>query len=263
MAAAAGCGTKAGVKPAGRIGTWIGQHAVSAAFYFFALAGAPPLARALRAGLAGSEPLWGPGFLLLAALFLEPVGLRWKLLFLRRRNADDGFVPQGPMLAVFSAVGIGHVIVTTFLGMLALDCWGAVGGGADAASGWWGAVIVALILKEFVGLFAAGGNAAAREAPGHWKERLADVFLLAYGAVAYVAWWEAILDLGQMEWHSLAERLVVLPILAALFLFFYLPMRLPFLLDEYFLRPAQGRRGRLAAELALGAFVGLYPLFLS
>jgi hypothetical protein len=37
-------------------------------------------------------------------------------------------------------------------------------------------------------------------------------------------------------------------------------MRLPFLLEEYLLNPAQGRRGRLLAELALGAFAGLYPL---
>ena len=248
------------MKPAGRIGTWIGQHAVLAAFYLFVLAGAPALARALRAGLAADAPLWGPGLLLLLVLFLEPLGLCWKLRFLRRRNADAGFVPQGPMLATFSAVGIGHVIVTTFLGMLALDCWGAVGGGADEVSGWWGAVIVVLILKEFVGLLAAGGSATAREAPGHWKEWAADALLLAYGAMAYVAWWEAILDLGQVEWNSLAEQLVVLPILVALFLFFYLPMRLPFLLEEYLLNPAQGRRGRLLAELALGAFAGLYPL---
>lgn len=243
--------------------SWLGQHAISAAFYVFALAGAPPLARALKAGLAGSEPLWGPGILLLAVLFLEPLGLRWKLLFLRRRNANSGFAPEGPMLATFSAVGIGHVIVTVFLGMLALDCWGAVGGGAEEASAWWGAVIVALILKEFVGLFAAGGNAAAPEAPGHWKEWTADVLLLAYGAVAYVAWWEAILDLGQMEWNSLAERLVLMPVFAAIFLFFYLPMRLPFLLEEFYLHPKQGRRSRLLAELAFGAAVGLYPFFVS
>jgi hypothetical protein len=249
------------MKPAGRIATWIGPHAVSAAFYLYVLAAAPPLARALKAGLAGSEPLWGPGGLLLAVLFLEPLGLRWKLRFLRRRNVDDGFVPQGSMLGLFSAAGIGHAIVTVFLGMLALDCWGAVGGGADEASGWWGAMIVALVLKEFVGLIAAGGTEAAREAPGHWKEWAADVLLLAYGAVAYTAWWGAILDLDALEWNSLLERLVLMPIFAAVFLFFYLPMRLPFLLEEYHLHPAQGRRGRLLAEGALGAFVGLYPFF--
>ena len=254
-------GTKAGVKPAGRIATWIGQRAVSAAFYVFALAGAPPLARALKAGLAAEEPLWLPGILLLAVVLIEPLGLHWKMRFLRRRNADAGFVPQGPMLAMFSVVGIGHVIVTVFLGMLALDCWGAVGNGAEEASGWWGAAIVALVVKEFVGLIAAGGDEAAPEAPGHWKEWAGDVLLLAYGAVAYVAWWEALLDVGRMEWNSLAERLVVTPLFAAVFLFFYLPMRLPFLLDEYHLNPARGRRGRLLAEGAFGLFAGLYPLF--
>lgn len=249
------------MKPAGRIGTWIGQHAVSAAFYLFALAGAPPLARALRAGLAGSEPLWGPGILLLAVLLLEPLGLRWKLLFLRRRNADEGFVPPGPMLAVFSAVGIGHVIVTMFLGMLALDCWGAVGEGADETSGWWGAVLVALVLKEFIGLFAAGGTATAPEAPGHWKEWLADVLLLAYGAVAYTAWWSAIVDLEAISGSGTWEKAALLPVLVALFMFFYLPMRIPFLLDEYFLQPAQGRKARILSELAIGALLGLYPVF--
>ena len=239
---------------------WMGRNAVSAAFYLFALAGAPPLARALKTGLAAEDPLWGPGILLLAVLMLEPLGLYWKMRFLRRRNVDDGFVPQGPMLAMFSAVGIGHVIVTMFLGMLALDCWGAVGGGADEASGWWGAVIVALVVKEFVGLFAAGGNEAAREAPGHWKEWAGDVLLLAYGAVAYVAWWGALLNLDELIWNSVAERLVVMPLLAATFLFFYLPMRLPFLLDEYHLRSVQGRTGRILAELAIGAFAGLYPV---
>ena len=250
------------MKPAERIRAWIGPHAVSAAFYLFALAGAPPLARALKTGLAAEEPLWGPGILLLAVLFLEPLGLRWKMRFLRRRNADDGFVPQGPMLAMFSAVGIGHVIVTVFLGMLALDCWGAVGGGADDTSGWWGAVIVALVLKEFAGLLAAGGNAAAREPPGHWKEWAGDVLLLAYGAVAYVAWWGAILDLDELAWNSLAERLVVMPVLGAIFLFFYLPMRLPFLLEEYHLCPARGRKARILFELAVGAWLGLYPAFI-
>lgn len=243
------------------IRNWIRDYAATAGFYLYAIFAAPPLARALRTGLAESKALWWPGFLLLAVLALEPLGLRWKMLFLRRRNADDGFVPQGSMLAIFSTVGIGHVIVTVFLGMLALDCWSMVGGGADEASAWWGAVIVALVLKEFVGLIAAGGQRVAREAPGHWKEWVADVLLLAYGAVAYVAWWSAILNLDELEWNSLGERLALMPIFAAVFLFFYLPMRLPFWLEEYHLRPAHGRKKRILAELAMGALLGLYPAF--
>lgn len=239
----------------------IRSHAAAAGFYLYALFAAPPLARALKAGLAEPEPLVWPGLLLLAVLFLEPFGLRWKLQFLRRRNAEESFAPQGSMLGIFSAAGIGHVLVTMFVGMIALDGWGAVGGGADESSVWWGAVIVALILKEFAGLLAGGGQSVSREAPGHWKEHAADALLGAYGCVAYTAWWGALLDVGALEWNSWGERLGLAPVFAAIFLFFYLPMRLPFLLDECYLRPARGRQARIWTELALGAALGLYPAF--
>lgn len=237
------------------------RQGVSLAFYLYALLAAPPLARALKSALAESQPVYWPGVLLLVVLVLEPFGLRWKLQFLRRRNADDGFQPEGPMLAFWSVTAIAHMIVTVFLGMLALDAWGAVGAGPDETSTWWGVVIVALILKEFIELLAAGGQSRAREAPGHGKEHLSDLFLLAYGCVAYTAWWEAIVDVEALSGAGGWEKLALLPVLAALFLFFYLPMRLPFLLEEFYLRPAAERKGRLAQELGVGAVLGLYPLF--
>ena len=52
-----------------------------------------------------------------------------------------------------------------------------------------------------------------------------------------------------------------MPVFAAIYLFFYLPIRLPFLLEEYHLRPARGRRTRIWTELVLGAVLGLYPAF--
>jgi hypothetical protein len=165
------------------------------------------------------------------------------------------------MLAIFSAAGIGHVIVTVFLGMMMLDCWGVVGEASDESSAWWGAVIVALVLKEFVGLFSAGGQTLARQAPGHWKEHVADGILLAFSCVAYTAWWGALLDLGDMASEGWKMKLVLVPLLGGVFLLFYLPMRVPFLLDEYYLQPAQGRKGRILMELAIGLALGLYPNF--
>ena len=53
-----------------------------------------------------------------------------------------------------------------------------------------------------------------------------------------------------------------MPVLGAIFLFFYLPMRLPFLLEEYHLCPARGRKARILFELAVGAWLGLYPAFI-
>ena len=153
------------------------------------------------------------------------------------------------------------MIVTMFLGMVALDCWGVVGAGSETASPWWGAVIVALILKEFAELFAGAGQSVAREAPGHWKELAADMLMLAYGCVAYTAWWEALIDLEAMGGAGWVEILVLVPVLAGLFMFLFLPMRLPFLLEEYHLRPSQGRKMRIVVELTLGAVFGLYPMF--
>jgi hypothetical protein len=242
------------------MGGWIRAHAPSLAFYLYALLLAPPLARALKVALAGSEPVLWPGLLLLAVQILEPFGLHWKMRLLRRRNADSGFEPQNAMAGIFYAVGIGHVIVTVFMGMLALDAWGVLGVGADNVSGWWGAVIIALVVKELVAFAAGGGQEVAREAPGHWKETAGDACLLCYGAVAYTAWWGALLDLGGMEWNSLGERLALMPVFAGIFLFFYLPMRLPFLLEEFYLRQAAGRKARIWAELGIGAVLGLYPV---
>ena len=233
--------------------------APTAGFVLYAMLAAPPLARALKAALADPQPVWGPGLVLLAVLLLEPIGLRWKILFLRRRAADAGFEPQGSMLAVFSAAGIAHMLVTMFLGMAMLDCWGAVGVGSDGASNLWGAAIVALILKEFVELFAGAGTSVAREPPGHWKEWAADGLMLAYGCVAYTAWWEAIIDLDAISGASWGEKLIILPVLAGLFAFIYLALRLDVLLEESCLRPMRGRRIRLAAELAVGTLLGLYP----
>ena len=239
----------------------IRDHAAAAGFYLYAFFAAPPLARALKAGLADPEPLVWPGVLLRAVLLLEPLGLRWKVLFLRRRNRDESFEPQGSMLGVVSAAVIGHMIVSVLVGMIALDCLGLAGEGADPA--WMGGAAVALVFKDLLAFFSTGGSQVSREPPGHWKEHLADVVLLAFGCLAYTAWWQSLFDLGDIATESLGMKLALAPLLGGLFVFLYLPMRLPFLLDECYLRPAQGRRGRLLTELALGAAVGLYPCFLA
>ena len=83
--------------------------------------------------------------------------------------------------------------------------------------------------------------------------------MLAYGCVAYTAWWEAIIDLDAISGASWGEKLIILPVLAGLFAFIYLALRLDVLLEESCLRPMRGRRIRLAAELAVGTLLGLYP----
>lgn len=243
------------------MGEWIGGNAVSLAFYLYVFLAAPPLARALKAGLEQPEPLRGAGALLFAVLLLEPFGLRWKLRFLRRRNAEEHFEPQGSMLGIFSAASIGHMIVTVVTGMVALDCWGAAGQGAETEANAMGAVVVVLILKEFAALFACAGKGVSPEPPGHWKEHLANFLLLAFGCVAYTAWWESLLDLSLIDTEGWKLKLLLMPFLGLFFLFLYLPLRMPFLLEEYHLRPKHGRVLRIVGDLALGAVLGLWPAF--
>ena len=102
----------------GGIRVWVRGNATSLGFYLYAVFAAPPLARALKAGLAGTQTVVWPGLLLLGVLLLEPVGLYWKMRFLRRRNRDEGFEPQGSLLGIGSATVIGHMIVAALVGMV-------------------------------------------------------------------------------------------------------------------------------------------------
>ena len=250
------CAKWEGMGKGGAIREWIQDHAASVLFYLYVFFLAPPLARSLKAGLARPEALWGPGFLLLAVWLLEPVGLRWKVRFLRRRNQDEGFAPQGSMLILFSLAVIGHMIVTVVVGLVLLDSWGV-----PSDSPWIAAGALLGVLKDFTAFFLCAGKSVSREAPGHWKERTADVILLAFSCVAYTVWWESLLDLGEIHAETLGLKLVLFPFLCGFFLFLYLPLRFPFLLEEHHLQPAQGRKMRILAELAVGTLIGLCPAF--
>ena len=249
------CGIRGNMKAWG----WILDRAVPLVFYLYVFLLAPPLARAMKEGLENPEPMWGVGLLLWAVLLLEPVGAFWKVRFLRRRNRDEGFEPQGSMLGIFSVAVIGHMCVTTVVGMVALDAWGLAGEGADPT--WMAGASVVLVFKDLGAFFSTGGQGVSRESPGHWKERMADFLLLAFGCVAYTAWWQGIFDLSDMASQTAGMKVALAILMGGFFMFFYLPMRLPFLLDECYLRPERGRKARIWLELVMGALLGFYPSF--
>lgn len=243
----------------GGIRVWVRENATSLGFYLYAVFAAPPLAKALKAGLADAQTVAWPGLLLLGVLLLEPVGLRWKVLFLRRRNRDEGFAPQGSMLGLGSVTVIGHMIVATLAGMVALDCLGLAG--EDGESNWMPGMAVFLVFKDLAAFFATGGQGVSREPPGHWKEGVADFLLVAFGCVAYTVWWQGLFDLGDLASQGLGMKIALAILLGGVFALFYLPMRVPFVLDECYRQPSRGRKKRLWTELVLGALLGFYPSF--
>ena len=243
----------------GRVRGWILDHAVSAGFYLYALFLAPPLARAMKEGLANPEPLWGAGLLLWAVLILEPAGVFWKVRFLRRRNREEGFEPEGGMLGLGSVVVIGHMVVTVMVGMVALDCLGLAGEGAN--DNWAGGAVLFLVCKDLFTFFATGGQGVTKEVPGHWKEGLADFILLVFGCVVYSVWWQGLFDLGDLGSETAGMKMALAILLGGTFALFYLPMRLPFVLEECYRQPSRGRKKRVWTELVLGALLGFYPSF--
>ncbi len=234
------------------------DHLPTLGFCLYALLLAPPLARLLRAGLDRPDPLWLPGALLALLLLVEPFGLVWKIRFLRRRNRETGWTPAGGMLPVFATAGIAHIIVSSFLALMLLDCW-ALLDNPQVPQFWPASLFILIVFRDFVTLFVCGGNAVAPEPPGHWKESTANFILWLFAAVVYTAWWSALLNLGDLGDGPAAEKFVALPFIAALFAFLYLPMRLDWLLEEYHLHPAAGRKARLLTELAIATLLGLLP----
>ncbi len=245
----------------GGISGWIRGNSMTLGFYLYALFIAPSLAQALKSALADPQPILWLGLLILLVLCLEPLALHRKILFVRRRASDERREPQGSMLGIFSLAVIGHFMVTMFLGLLMLDCWGKIGTDTETLSPWLAWTLVLLILKEFVVLFTTGGKSVAREPPGHLQEWASDLVLLAFSCVAYTVWWEALVDLEEIATLGTGTKLVLLPFLGLLFLLVYLPLRLPSLLEEHYLQPARGRKLRLGMEIAIGLILGLYPLF--
>lgn len=241
---------------------WIQRRGMTFGFYLYAFFVAPHLARALKAGLADPRPVLWPGLVILAVLCLEPFALRSKIRFIRRRASEERRSPQGSMLGIFSVAVIGHFIVTMFLGMLMLDCWGKVGVESDEATAWLAWTLILLLFKELAAMAMTSGPSVSPRWPGHPRERMADLALLAFSCVAYTAWWEALVDLEEISTLGLGTKLAMLPFIGGLFAMLYLAMRLPWLMEEHYLQPARGRKRRILLELAIGLALGFYPVFM-
>lgn len=241
---------------------WIQENAQTLLFYLYALLLAPWLAAQLKAGLKSSTVLVWPGVLLMAVMVLEAVGLTWKIHFLRRRWSEAGQHPNPPMLLLFSLAGIGHVIVTVFLGFLAADGWGLIGSQEEPDSAWFGWLFGLLLAKECAAFFGMSGQALSAEPPGHLKEWLADLFLLLFSCAAYTAWWSVLVDMQDLGGLPFYIKLIIAPFLGVLVFMVYLPLRLSFFMEVYYLHPAEGARKRILMECAFGLCLGLYPMFI-
>ena len=237
------------------------QNATFILFISYAFFISPRLVSALKTALHTQEPNYFLGITILSIVIIEIVGIRWKVLCLRRRSCDLNFTPEGSMFAIFIVASISHIIISSLLTLASLDSMKLLD--TDSKYSIIAPVIfVAIIFKEFGLLLVSGGKSIAEGANYSYKEQISDLIFLAYSCVGYTALWSVLIDFSETPTNKI-ETIVATPFVALLFLFIYPAFRIPWLLEEYYLSPSNGRRRRLFLEMSFGLALGIYPLILS
>ncbi len=242
------------------LGGMLKAHLFPLLFYLYAFAGAPLVRRAFDLSLHGDKPKPLLGILLFTVLILETVGLRWKSQALKDRALPEAFAR--PISGLGYAAGIMHVLLVIFLGITALDTLGVMAEGYDdgAQAKWLGIAFCVLLAKETVLMFLLAGEHRPGRSPAPWKETAADVFLLVFGCIAYTAFWESLIAIGEFDRSNLIVYVVETLAVGLIFLIIYLPIRVPYLMEERYLGPAQGKKARLWFAMGMGVLMGLYPM---
>ncbi len=224
-------------------------------FYAYALLGAPWFGAELRGSFETPEVRVLPGMILLFALAAETIALPWKF----RGWPPTGDKDSSPPLKLGAGICITHVILAYFLGIYVLDAFGVMGSGRTQ-TGWMAAVLILLFFREGYLFFAA---ASARRSPRSLsgvKKFAAEVLLLCFRCVAYTAYWEVMMAIGEgprMHWLG---WLALSPALILLFYILYLPIRMTDILGSYYTEGSSAGRKEVRWLLLSGAGLALYPI---
>jgi hypothetical protein len=168
----------------------------------------------------------------LAEIYAFPVKMRFVREAAREQGDEMG---AGFLLWMF------HAVISIILLFLAAGAFGfPVEGAGESDMPWWlAALIPVVVIKElvFLGFLFHGGGADSRGADLRYqrpnrREWLADLILVVYACVAYSATWSAITTGISMEKDNPVMFIVNLVVSSLLFLMFYLPLRIPYWLEE-------------------------------
>jgi len=207
-------------------------------FLFFS----PLVIATVRSGLGddsgeGASGFW-LGILLLLAMGAEIWALPEKLKFvrtaMRQRNPELGTSTGLIYLWIF------HATVTIILLAIAARELGAdvLKKGEDQdLPGWFLTLIILSVLKELYLLFAMWGMFDGNEIHPRYvrpkkREWVCDILLIFYACLAYSCTWGMVSETSLERSHPV---MLVINIVASslIFLIFYLPMRIPYLQEEW------------------------------
>lgn len=214
------------------------------------------------AGIAMRDPegkvIW-LGILLIAISLGEVYAFPTKMRFVNRAIRDRGdFGGKALYLWLFHAV-ISIIILFVIAGSFGIKVTGAEDG--PPMPGWLAGMMVVVVIKElvFLGFLWSGSEPDGAPNPKYvrpsFREWIANTILLAYASVAYSATWSTITKGLDLEWGNPVMFVVNLFVATLLFLIFYLPLRIPYWIEEL----AQAKTGRDIFRLVASILVVLVP----
>lgn len=184
----------------------------------------------------------------LAELWAFPVKMRFVNQAVRTHGDSAG---SAFMLWLF------HAVISVILVMLIAECFGAEIGEGDDSTTWMAIVMPIVVIKELVFLFVlmAGIDDDSEPLPRYTRpqrrEWLADAILVVYACVVYSASWGSIMSNADLEPHNLPMYVLNLFVASLLFLIFYLPLRIPYWIEELAQVDSTGDRLRLVGSILI------------
>ncbi len=204
------------------------------ALYFFFLA--PIVLEASANSFFKEGPAFIPwlGVVLIIISLLEIYAFPKKMKYVHKAVQDEGKqINSGFTLWMF------HAVISIIILFMATEAFGyeIVGEDGENAMPWGLSILIpAVVIKELYLLFTIIGvdpeeNLEAYDRPNK-KEWKLDLILVIYACLAYTVTWQTISHNMDMEKHNLPMYILNLILSTLIFLIFYLPIRIPYFLEE-------------------------------
>lgn len=238
---------------------WLGRSAWSLLFYAYAILAAPVIGRLINGTIQANETHHGIGLAILTIIALGLLGLIWNRHAFTLDQKQTGPPIRGLMPMIFIA-WILHCTVCLILLFSALNCLGMdlPGSNKNGMGAFpFAMFLLGAIVAEFVALYAM--FAPLPRSPRHWKAIVSEIGLFAFSCAAYT-FYTAIMEPARADdtnWPLFISELVAITIL---FLFFYLSIELPSLLEALRMNAQGGQRRRIWGSMAMAVILANAPI---
>ena len=169
------------------------------------------------------------GTALIIIFFLEIYAFPKKMKYVHRAVLDHGKkINRGIILWIF------HTVISISITFMVFESFGI---GTEEVTATMSIILFLVIIKELYFLFTVIGMHDETETFEKYKrpnrkEWVIDLILITYACLAYTVTWQTISSGTNMEKHNLPMYIINIIIASLMFLMFYMPLRIPYYLEE-------------------------------